>query len=39
MKIESTLVRIYVTLEDIENEISFYEKLTGEKSVNLVIIL
>lgn len=34
MKIESTLVRIYVPLEDIENEISFYEKLTGEKAVN-----
>lgn len=34
MKIESTLVRIYVSLDEIEKTISFYETLTSERAVN-----
>lgn len=34
MKIEDVLVRIYAPLEYIEDEIYFYEKLTGEKANN-----
>lgn len=33
MKIIDTLVRIYVPFETIDNEISFYEELTGEKAM------